>query len=82
METLQTVREYIQGNLLLQDENVVFLDDDNIFELGYVNSLFAMKLIVFLENQFGIVVETDDMEIDNFSSVKSIISFIHHKTNK
>ncbi len=29
-------------------------DDDDIFSLGYVNSLFAMQLVMFLEKEFHI----------------------------
>ncbi|KEI98775.1 D-alanyl carrier protein [Clostridium botulinum A2B3 87] len=54
-------------------------DDDNIFENGAVNSLFAMQLIVFLENEFNIKVENDDLDIKNFSTINSIVNFINSK---
>ena len=31
------------------DEKIALLDTDNIFELGFVNSMFAMKLLNFVE---------------------------------
>ncbi len=56
-------------------------DDTNIFQLGYVNSLFSMQLIMFLENNFGISIEPSDLNVSNFLSINNIIEFINRKTN-
>ena len=56
-----------------------FEDNDNIFEKGLVNSLFAMQLVVFIENEFAIILENNDIEIDNFKDVNSITSLIQSK---
>lgn len=54
-------------------------DTDNIFEMGYVNSMFAMQLVQFIETEFGIAVENDDLNIDNFNTVEHIRDFILRK---
>jgi acyl carrier protein len=54
--------------------------DDNLFELGLVNSLFAMQLVNFVENEFGCVVEDDDLSIENFQSVNAITGLIARKS--
>lgn len=54
-------------------------DNENIFELGFVNSLFAMQLIMFIEKEFDIRVDNKDLDITNFSSVQSIVSFIESR---
>ena len=41
-------------------------DDEDIFELGFANSLFAMQMVMFLEKEFNIRIETQDMDLDNF----------------
>lgn len=51
-------------------------DDDDIFALGLVNSLFAMQLILFLESQFLIKVENTDIDINNYRTVNSITNFV------
>ncbi|NLL07032.1 MAG: acyl carrier protein [Clostridiaceae bacterium] len=56
-------------------------DDENIFELGFVNSLFAMQLIMFLEKEFSIRVENKDMDLNNFKTINSTVSFIESKMN-
>lgn len=55
--------------------------DDNIFELGLVHSLFAMQLVQFIEREFDIAIDNDDLDIDNFKSINSIIGLIDKKTN-
>ncbi|MCQ4208856.1 acyl carrier protein [Streptomyces longispororuber] len=56
------------------------LDDDaDIFELGFVSSMFAMQLVSFVEQEFGITVEADDLELDHFRSVSALDAFVTRK---
>jgi acyl carrier protein len=54
-------------------------DDDDIFASGFVNSLFAMQLVMFVEKKFGVSVEDEDLEIQNFRSVNAILALIERK---
>lgn len=51
-------------------------DDDDIFETGLVNSLFAMQLVLFVEREFGFQVGNEDLERDNFRSVNTITRLV------
>ena len=53
--------------------------EEDIFALGFVNSLMAMQLVAFVEKEFNIQVENDDLDIDNFRSIKNISSLIERK---
>lgn len=55
------------------------LDDDDIFSLGFVNSLFAMQLVMFLEKEFHIRVDNKDLDINNFRSINKIVELIERK---
>ena len=56
------------------------LDDAaNIFESGIVNSLFAVELVAFTEQEFGITVEDDDLDLDNFRSIDALAQFVDRK---
>lgn len=55
-------------------------DDEDIFALGFVNSLFAMQLVMFVEQTFNVTVEDDDLDIDNFRTVNNIAALITRKT--
>lgn len=54
-------------------------DDDDIFAQGLVNSLFAMQLVTFIETEFGLAVENEDLEIENFSTINAIAALVERK---
>jgi acyl carrier protein len=55
-------------------------DSDDIFALGFVNSLFAMQLVTWLEKEFSITISDEDLDIKNFNSIDSLADFISRKT--
>lgn len=54
-------------------------DDEDMFATGYVNSMFAMQLVQFVESTFGIIVESEDLELDNFRSLNAITALVQRK---
>ncbi|HEX2204050.1 MAG TPA: phosphopantetheine-binding protein [Longimicrobium sp.] len=54
-------------------------EDDDIFATGFVNSMFAMQLVQFVETSFGITCESEDLELDNFRSIGAITRFVERK---
>lgn len=79
MNTTEKIKHFILSNLMVYEDDFELSDSDNIFQLGYVNSLFAMKLLNYVENEFGITVENEEMDIRNFSSVNNIARLIASK---
>jgi len=53
---------------------------EDIFALGFVNSLLAMQLVAFVEKEFGISVQDDDLDLDNFRSIDAISQLIARKS--
>lgn len=80
LQTIEKIREFVQVNLET-DEDVKLADEDNLFETRYVNSLFAMKVVSFVENDFKIVINENDLDINNFSSINKIDYFVRSKLN-
>ncbi|MEC0171454.1 acyl carrier protein [Paenibacillus graminis] len=80
MSMHEQIRNFIQDNLVVFDDDVEFSNEDNIFELGFVNSLFAMKLVTYIESEFNTTIESEEMDINNFNSIDNIVNFIHSKT--
>lgn len=54
--------------------------EEDIFALGFVNSLLAMQLVAFVEKEFGVRVEDDDLDLDNFRSINAISSLVSRKS--
>lgn len=69
------IREFVGRHLRGHD----LRDDEDVFASGFVNSMFAMQLVQFVEQEFGIGVENEDLEIDNFRSVDAIAALVERK---
>lgn len=50
--------------------------EDDIFALGFVNSLFAMELVMFVEREFSFTVPGPELRIDNFRSVATMAALV------
>lgn len=71
----ETVREFISSSINLAD----WKDDENLFDSGLVNSLFAVQLMTFIEKAFAIEVGPDDLDIENFKSLNAMTAFVLQK---
>ena len=72
----EAVRDFINGSI-----NIDALgDDENLFESGIVNSLFAVQLMMFVERKFKIEIGMDDLDIENFKSINATASFVARKS--
>lgn len=54
-------------------------DDEDMFALGFVNSLFAMQLVAFIEKEFDIEIANEDLDMDNFRSIRAILDLVGRK---
>jgi len=77
--TAETIRETVTS-FLAQFINVDVDDDEDLFASGLVNSLFAMQLVLFVEKEFAVKVENEDLDYDNFRTMNAIVGFIQRKT--
>lgn len=56
-------------------------DDEDIFALGFVNSMFAMQLVLFIEKEFQVTIENEDLDFDNFRTIEAMSRLIESKMN-
>lgn len=71
----EEIRSFIQSRYPTATLN----NSDDIFSLGYINSLFAMELVVFIESQFDIQIPNDDLLIDNFRSIAAMTDLVERQ---
>lgn len=79
MDDADLIRKFVRSNLVVLDAETPLGDDDNIFDLGLVDSPFAIQLVAFIEKEFGLEVLDADLDIANFSSVTAIATFVRKK---
>ncbi len=75
----QIIKEYIGKQFLFDDPQAVIEDDQNLIEDGIIDSLGIFTLIAFIEQQFGIKIQPEDVVLDNFQSVNTVKSLILSK---
>lgn len=75
-EARALIRQFIEQNMSAFKDADELGDADNIFEKGFVTSIFAMRLLDFIENKFGIQVPDEDITLMNFSSVDRMIGLV------
>src|SRR5687768_18500442 len=54
-------------------------NDEPLIDNGVMTSLQTVELVVFLEDTFGIVVEDEEFDEENFGSVDAIASLVESK---
>ncbi|WP_279581418.1 3-hydroxyacyl-CoA dehydrogenase NAD-binding domain-containing protein [Fodinicola feengrottensis] len=54
-------------------------DDERMFLRYHLSSLFAVQLVLFVERAFGIIVEDDDLDMENFATVNAIAALVARK---
>lgn len=74
-EVKSAIREFLSKAF----KNYDLEDDEDIFALGFVNSLFAMQLVLFVEKSFHITVENEDLELDNFRTIEALTNLVVRK---
>lgn len=54
-------------------------NDEDIFSLGFVTSLFAMQIVLFVEQQMGITLANEELQLDNFRTINAMTNLIMSK---
>lgn len=78
MQAKEAVRNFILSSIFVEN----LRDDDDLFESGLVNSLFAVQLMTFIEKTFAIEVGPDDLDIKNFQSVDAAADFVLRRNGR
>jgi len=81
MNAEQQLRNYILENFLFTNDQSVLSNNDSFLNKGILDSTGILELIYFLEDEFGIKVEDDEMIPENLDSIVNLVAFINQKTS-
>jgi acyl carrier protein len=73
------VRAQIHGFIASRYPHASIGDDEDIFSLGFVNSLFAMELVMFIEKNFNIRIPNEELRIDNFRTTTRMAELVERQ---
>lgn len=71
-EILDAVRKYLRQQFRLP----AIADDEPLFSSGRLDSFGVLELIVFLEQTFGVQIDTAKHRISDFDTLGSIVSVV------
>jgi acyl carrier protein len=64
----------------MHESNALELEDDTpVIEEGMIDSMGLVKLVMFMESEFNIRVEEEEIEIDYFRDLNSMTVFVEKK---
>lgn len=79
-EILPTIEErvtaFIHGELLDGAPDVELAPDTPLLMDGLVSSIAAIRLIVFLQDQFAIMVPPEEVTLENFGTIERISDYV------
>jgi acyl carrier protein len=75
----EMLRKYIADNILFNNNGYPFGDSDSFFENGIVDSTNILELVMFVEEEFGITIDDNELIPDNFDSVSKLSRFTKSK---
>jgi acyl carrier protein len=70
------IRDYIGRELVGKPELLPIQNDTPLIESGIFDSLAMLKLVLFLEERFGVTVAVEEVVPDNFATVNAISAFL------
>ena len=73
------LRLYILENFLFTDDQSELNNEDSFMDQGIIDSTAILELIFFMEEEFSVKVEAEEMIPDNLDSINKIVSFINRK---
>jgi len=76
-EIKEDIKNYILEASLSDVKDVE--DTDLIFENGLLDSMGLLFLIEFLDENFGVKVDDEELNPKNFESINNIVSFVSDK---
>ena len=73
------VRKMILSSFMGDAPDAALNDDASLDRSRIVDSVRALELLLFVEEQFGITVENEEAVPENFDTVNSIVAFVERK---
>jgi acyl carrier protein len=70
------LRAFIGELLLKKDDTDNFADSDSLFASGRLDSLAAVDVVAFLEEEFAVDFQDTDFEIDRIDSIDAIVTLV------
>ena len=72
------IRQFIVENFLFGDDNGL-KDDTSFLDEGIIDSTGILELVSFLEEEFSISVEDEELIPENLDSIMNVVAYLERK---
>ena len=80
MDVKEILREFIREEFNINDDPD-FTDDAHLFDMGFIDSLGATQVILFIEEKFKIEITQKDLILHPMNTIDEIAVVIENKLN-
>ena len=77
--TKDEIKQHMRAFLAEHIHRADLPDDEDICASGYVHSMFAMQLVLFIESQLGVQLSNQDLRLDNFRTLNVMADLLERK---
>ena len=74
-----TIRKFLVDNFLFGDNSLQFSDSDSFLETNLIDSTGIMELVSFIEQNFEITIEDNEILPENLDSLTNVARFVQSK---
>jgi acyl carrier protein len=75
----QAIRRFVVDTFLFGNGGETLGDQDSLLDRGIIDSTGVLELVAFIEGDFGIVVDDDDLVPANLDSIAGVAAFVRAK---
>ncbi len=79
MSVHDEIRQFIIDNFLMGQDSDSLTDDSSFLEDGVIDSTGVLELVGFLEENYEIKVEDEELIPENLDSIKNICAYLETK---
>ena len=72
---LQKLKSYIFQELIFIDDPDMFSENDDLLQAG-LDSMAIMRLVLFIENEYGVVLPDDELTPENMQTLSRLGNWI------
>ena len=73
------IKDYISGELVQDSTLLPLSNTTSLLDTGVLDSLSLLRLVGFVEERFGIVVDDVDLVPEHFDSVDAICAYVRSR---
>jgi len=75
----ETIKIFVTSHFILEESPTPIDNDQSFLESGIIDSTGMLELVSFIEEQYGIKIEDEELVPDNLDSVNNVVRFVNKK---